>query len=333
MVALKLDKWNNFPWHFQFAPLWFLLSIIFCCVLMFVFNVRNRRLNHYKRMAFFVAASTILLVTVLLALDLVELAKYLEGVSGAFAPSAAVAVMAMTIALFGLFIFGHYVQLDRQASRQRNLAGNSDTSKAREIVLEFIQAPEDVFIRESSNLFRKHGAKPVDAVILPRVQDFRSDDEIINEECMICCIDGAEYVLLECGHGNFCSTCSKEMAKRNMCPLCRQVISRVGKLGRKTLEQGGSTYVVMDSVALVATLKSFSDDDGTSSAESDFEDEIEEGIRNIEDLTGEMFASEMDSPMLSPEERGRLTQTRDVGDSAAREGAGTSGTVSRFELV
>jgi hypothetical protein len=68
-------------------------------------------------------------------------------------------------------------------------------------------------------------------------------------------MDGASYVMLECGHGNFCEKCCRELAKRDTCPMCRQSIARIGRLSRKTLMDGDALLVCVDSVALVGDLK------------------------------------------------------------------------------
>ncbi len=250
VVALRLDKYNSMEWQLQFAPLWVLLSVTFCGVLLFAFNAAQRRMHEYKRKAFAIAACTTLAVTALCAVALLQLARYLDGAEQQFSLTAFFMVMAQSVALMGLLYFGKYDALDREQQRLRSVA-QAAAEVAKEIVLEFIQTPEEVLIRESANLFRKHVA-PTSV----RPQDFveaaAPPDDV---ECLICCMDGASYVILECGHGNFCETCCRELAKRNTCPMCRQSIARIGRLSRKTLMDGDALLVCVDSVALVGDLK------------------------------------------------------------------------------
>lgn len=63
--------------------------------------------------------------------------------------------------------------------------------------------------------------------------------------CYVCCMERRNAVLFECGHGGLCFGCAHSLATRHprTCPICRQQIDAVLKVGKR---QRGSKFVVSE---------------------------------------------------------------------------------------
>ncbi|KAJ8599228.1 hypothetical protein CTAYLR_006384 [Chrysophaeum taylorii] len=62
------------------------------------------------------------------------------------------------------------------------------------------------------------------------------DDSTVDPKlCYVCCVEKRDAVIMECGHGGVCFSCGKNLAARHprSCPICRQPISAVLKVGQK----------------------------------------------------------------------------------------------------
>lgn len=143
---------------------------------------------------------------------------------------------------------------DLRPQRQTSRAKESDVA----IELDFVAGAltEHVFLRHSANLFKRLPPSTSQVAAAPRAEDFdqASDSQlecVDDQECVICCEEGARYIVLECGHGNFCKDCCSGLAKLNLCPLCREPITSIGELDAKGLKRkdGGSTLVRLNSIA------------------------------------------------------------------------------------
>lgn len=56
----------------------------------------------------------------------------------------------------------------------------------------------------------------------------------ISKQCLICCSEEANAVIMDCGHGGICYSCSIEMWKtQKTCHICRQQINQVLEVSKE----------------------------------------------------------------------------------------------------
>ena len=74
-----------------------------------------------------------------------------------------------------------------------------------------------VYYKEVDKNFNENEIKPV--------------DENSVKECLICCSQDNNSVLMTCGHGGVCNTCAFLILKKNTpCHICRAFVSSVAKI-------------------------------------------------------------------------------------------------------
>ncbi|GBG30995.1 RING-H2 finger protein ATL5 [Hondaea fermentalgiana] len=252
------------PYIVQFAPLWLSAGIN-----LVLFYQRKPHIGVPVKPRFLFAALVVSkldnlnslswpLVCVLASIGLAEMAMYLERrPAAAFEHVAITMFVAQLVTLMGAMGFKRQIHKYHAALHDRRQARAEAGREAREdqkvdVVLDFIADPEDTFVRESSNLFRRlhsnangSGSGVARAAVAPQAPHSET-----LAECIVCCEeDGADLILLDCGHGTFCEVCCTELVRRGACPLCRGPIAKVARLKPHTADAESASRTFSASIA------------------------------------------------------------------------------------